>query len=106
MSRLRVLVLMGGPSTKHDVSVVSGTGVVRAMDPEKYNIHPVLIDKDGTWHWSSRELSPYQKTNFSVNYFHSLEGSAANKKKSPAPSELPSADIAFLALHGKWGVGS
>ena len=58
MSRLRVLVLMGGPSTEHDVSVVSGTGVVRAMDPEKYNIHPVLIDKDGTWHWSSRELSP------------------------------------------------
>jgi D-alanine-D-alanine ligase-like ATP-grasp enzyme len=35
---------MGGPSTEHDVSVVSGTGVVRAMDPEKYNIHPVLID--------------------------------------------------------------
>ena len=24
-------------------------------------------------------------------------------KKSPALSELPSADIAFLALHGKWG---
>ena len=44
MSRLRVLVLMGGPSTEHDVSVVSGTGVVRAMDPEKYNIHPVLIE--------------------------------------------------------------
>ena len=103
MSRLRVLVLMGGPSTEHDVSVVSGTGVVRAMDPEKYNIHPVLIDKDGTWHWSSRELSPYQKMNFSVNYFHSLEGSAANCKKSPALSELPDSDIAFLALHGKWG---
>ena len=28
MARLRVLVLMGGPSTEHDVSVVSGTGVV------------------------------------------------------------------------------
>ena len=101
MPRLRVLVLMGGPSTEHDVSVVSGTGVVRAMDPEKYNIHPVLIDKDGTWHWSARELSPYQKDNFSVNYFRSLEGSAAVTKKSPALSELPSADIAFLALHGK-----
>lgn len=103
MSRLRVLVLMGGPSTEHDVSVVSGTGVVRAMDPERYNIHPVLIDKDGTWHWSARELSPYQKDNFSVNYFRSLEGTAACTKKNPALSELPSADIAFLALHGKWG---
>ena len=103
MARMRVLVLMGGPSTEHDVSVVSGTGVVRAMNPDRYNIHPVLIDKDGTWHWSSRELSPYQKDNFSVNYFRGLEGTAANCKKSPALSELPDADIAFLALHGKWG---
>ena len=100
MARMRVLVLMGGPSTEHDVSVVSGTGVVRAMNPDRYNIHPVLIDKDGTWHWSSRELSPYQKDNFSVNYFRGLEGTAANCKKSPALSELPDADIAFLALHG------
>jgi len=103
MSRLRVLVFMGGYSTEHDVSVTSGTGVIRAMDSSKYNIHPVLIQKDGTWIWSSRELSPYQKDNFSENYFYSLEGPSARQEKNPALSELPSADIAFLALHGKWG---
>ena len=103
MSRLRVLVLMGGFSTEHDVSVSSGTGVVRAMDASKYLVHPVLIQKDGTWIWSSRELSPYQKNNFSENYFYSLEGPSARSEKNPPLSELPSADIAFLALHGKWG---
>ncbi|HHX15711.1 MAG TPA: D-alanine--D-alanine ligase [Fibrobacter sp.] len=103
MSRLRVLVFMGGFSTEHDVSVVSGTGVIRAMNPKKYNIHPVLIEKNGTWIWSSRELTPYQKDNFSVNYFYSLEGKAGSKKKAPALSELPDCDIVFLALHGKWG---
>ena len=103
MSRLRVLVFMGGYSTEHDVSVTSGTGVIRAMDSSKYNVHPVLIQKDGTWIWSSRELSPYQKDNFSENYFYSLEGPSARQEKNPALSELPSADIAFLALHGKWG---
>ena len=40
MSRLRVLVLMGGPSTEHDVSVVSRTGGVRAMYSERDNLHP------------------------------------------------------------------
>lgn len=103
MARLRVLVLMGGFSTEHDVSIVSGTGVVRAMDESKYNIHPVLIEKDGTWIWSARELSPYQKANFSSNYFYSLEGTSARKEHAPALSELPDCDIAFLALHGKWG---
>jgi len=101
--RLRVLVLMGGPSTEHDVSLVSGTGVVRAMDPKRYNVHPVLISKDGYWTWSSRELSPYQKENFSVNYFKMLEGASMQHHKAPALSELPDCDIAFLALHGKWG---
>lgn len=103
MSRLRVLVLMGGYSTEHDVSVSSGTGVVRAMDETKYNIHPVLIQKDGTWIWSSRELSPYQKVNFSESYFYGIEGAGVHKVKNPALSELPDCDMAFLALHGKWG---
>ena len=85
MSRLRVLVFMGGYSTEHDVSVTSGTGVIRAMDAEKYNIHPVLIQKDGTWIWSSRELSPYQKNNFSENYFYALEGPSACSEKNPPP---------------------
>src|SRR5690554_6104543 len=56
-----------------------------------------------TWIWSSRELTPYQKENFSLNYFLALEGKSACKKKNPALSELPDSDIAFLALHGKWG---
>lgn len=101
--RLRVLVLMGGPSTEHDVSVVSGTGVVRALDPKRYNVHPVFIGKDGFWTWSSRELSPYQKENFTSNYFTTVEGASMQRKKAPALSELPDCDIAFLALHGKWG---
>lgn len=101
--RLRVLVLMGGPSTEHDVSLVSGTGVVRSLDAKKYNVHPVLISKDGFWTWSSRELSPYQKESFSMNYFATVEGTAMQRKKAPALSELPDCDIAFLALHGKWG---
>lgn len=101
--RLRILVLMGGPSSEHDVSVVSGVGVVRALDPKRYNVHPVFIGKDGFWTWSSRELSPYQKDNFSINYFQMLEGKSMLHKRAPALSDLPDCDMAFLALHGKWG---
>jgi len=41
-----VFVFMGGPSVEHPVSLVSGTGIVRALDPHKYDIHPVLISQD------------------------------------------------------------
>jgi D-alanine-D-alanine ligase len=95
---------MGGVSSEHDVSVVSGTGVVRALDGKRYNVHPVLITKAGEWLWSSRELSPYQQDNFvAQNYFADMSGNAARKEMAPALSELPDCDIAFLALHGKFG---
>lgn len=95
---------MGGLSSEHDVSVVSGTGVVRALDPHKYNVHPVMITKQGEWLWSSRELSAYQQESFvAQNYFADMSGNAARREKLPALSELPDCDIAFLALHGTFG---
>jgi len=102
--RKRILVFMGGPSSEHDVSVVSGSGVVRALDGNRYNIHPVLITREGDWIWSSREISGYQQQNFHAqNYFGDMSGSSCCKVRNPALSELPDADIAFLALHGRFG---
>jgi D-alanine-D-alanine ligase len=101
--KISVLVFMGGPSSEHEVSLSSGTGVVRALDSQKYLVHPVLVQKDGHWIWSSRPLTEYQKQNFAVNYFATVEGTAMQKKLRPSLAELPPAQIAFLALHGVWG---
>ena len=93
---------MGGPSAEHSVSLVSGTGIVRALDAHKYAIHPVLIAQDGYWTWSSKPLTPYQSRNFSVNFFADTEN-GIQKKLRPSPEELKPVDIAFLALHGRFG---
>jgi len=94
---------MGGFSTEHDVSVSSGVSVVRGADSERYRLHPVLIQRDGTWIWSCRPLSPAEKDNFTARYFDSIRGPSARRVRAPALSALPRCDIAFLALHGKWG---
>ncbi|MCL2261062.1 MAG: hypothetical protein FWC15_06895, partial [Fibromonadales bacterium] len=61
-----IFVFMGGPSAEHPVSLVTGTGIVRALDARKYAVHPVLIAQDGHWTWGSKPLTPYQSENFSV----------------------------------------
>ena len=38
MSKINLGVIFGGMSTENEVSVVSGTSVVRNLDKEKYNI--------------------------------------------------------------------
>jgi len=93
---------MGGPSSEHSVSLVSGTGMVRALDAHKYDVHPVLIAHNGEWTWGSKPLTPYQIQNFSVNFFTSSEN-GIQKKMRPSLEELKPMDIALLALHGRFG---
>jgi len=100
--RKKVFVFMGGPSSEHSVSLVSGTGMVRALDAHKYDVHPVLIAQNGEWTWSVKALTPYQIQNFSVNFFTSAEN-AIQKKIRPSLEELKPMDIALLALHGRFG---
>jgi D-alanine-D-alanine ligase len=45
----RVLILFGGKSGEHEVSIVSAKSVYQALDPKKYEVVLVGIDKDGKW---------------------------------------------------------
>ncbi len=47
--RLRVGVLFGGRSGEHEVSLASAASVIRALDPEHYEVVPIGITKDGGW---------------------------------------------------------
>ncbi len=46
-----VVVLLGGPSAEHDVSLVSGSAVARALAGAGHPVDRVLIDLDGRWWW-------------------------------------------------------
>jgi D-alanine-D-alanine ligase len=46
---LTVLVLMGGRSSEHEVSLVSARGVMAALDPDAFSVVPVEIATDGSW---------------------------------------------------------
>jgi D-alanine-D-alanine ligase len=45
--KLRVLVLMGGRSSEHEVSLASGKKVISSLNSEKFEVFPLLISKDG-----------------------------------------------------------
>jgi D-alanine-D-alanine ligase len=44
-----VAVLFGGQSGEHEVSLVSAQAVMAGLDPERYDVLPVGITKDGRW---------------------------------------------------------
>ncbi|MFZ5968828.1 MAG: D-alanine--D-alanine ligase [Bacillota bacterium] len=47
--KINVAVVFGGKSGEHEVSLMSATSIIRAMDKEKYNIIPLGITKEGNW---------------------------------------------------------
>jgi D-alanine-D-alanine ligase len=48
--RRRVVVLFGGRSAEHEISVVSARSVVDALDLERYEPVAIGVAKDGRWH--------------------------------------------------------
>ena len=47
--KLRVGVIFGGRSGEHEVSLVSAQSIIKALNPEKYDVIPIGISKRGTW---------------------------------------------------------
>ncbi len=50
MGKLRVGLLFGGRSVEHDVSIVSATSILGALDRTRYEVSLVGVDADGGWH--------------------------------------------------------
>lgn len=101
-----VLVLMGGYSTEHDVSLRSGTGVVRQLDPELYRPWPVVLTVDRRWRFPKGPLSRADQMSFNAVH-HDLEAGDVSDDWEwtdyPAVERLRTAHGAFLALHGEYG---
>ncbi len=47
---IKVAVLFGGPSTEHEVSIITGLEVVGALDTRRFEAIPVYVARDGAWY--------------------------------------------------------
>lgn len=45
----KLIVLYGGKSAEHEVSISTAFSVIQALDFDKYEVNPIYIQKDGTW---------------------------------------------------------
>ncbi len=50
-NKMKVLVIFGGQSGEHEVSLISAGSIINALDRAKYDIETLGITKDGLWFW-------------------------------------------------------
>ncbi len=49
MTRRRIAIIFGGRSAEHEISCISARSVAEALDPARFEIVPIGVDKDGRW---------------------------------------------------------
>lgn len=107
--KIKVLVVFGGRSGEHEVSVVSARSVVEALDRDKYDILSLGITKEGCWFWGVRPQKWIDSPGEILP--HHIQVTAALDPKQPRfialdGRELPHqgrCDIIFPVLHGPKG---
>lgn len=50
MEKTKVGIIFGGKSAEHEISLLSASNIIDAIDKEKYEVCPIAIDKDGKWY--------------------------------------------------------
>ncbi len=103
MSRLNLVVVFGGQSAEHDVSCVTGAHVLRAIDPERYSVTAVGIDREGHWHLAEGAMKALDKGPEALP--ERLEADGLQVSSAPVLSAAASTGptVVLPLLHGPLG---
>jgi D-alanine-D-alanine ligase len=100
-----VVVLLGGPSAEHDVSIVSGTAVADALRADGVSVTEIVLDLDGGWWWLPTTHRRGERPAATYDRPGEL-GAAGPFSVGGALDRLATADpapVVFVALHGPFG---
>ena len=100
-----IVVLLGGPSAEHDVSIVSGTAIADALRERGDSVREVVIDLAGVWWWlpiehrrGDRPARAYDDPSALGAEAPLSAGAAIDRLRAEHPPPL-----VFIALHGPFG---
>ena len=103
--KMNVAVFMGGKSCEHEISCISASQVIKALDEDKYEIIPIYIAKNNDMYTGSALMDI---SNFADNIINKLEKVCIYKDGSkvyvkPINGLFKKAqciDVAFEVVHG------
>ncbi|MCD4549603.1 D-alanine--D-alanine ligase family protein [Schaalia sp. lx-260] len=113
--RPRVLVVMGGRSSEHEISCATAAGILRAIDRTMWDVIPIGITPDGQW---VRVADDPQALEFHEGRGQSIQASESSVMLVPGTrclievtrskdgmqvSDLGNVDVVFPLLHGPYG---
>lgn len=97
----KIIVVMGGPSAEHEVSLATGQEILKHLDKTKYLSRSVVITRDKKFYYSNTAVEKLSSDSF-------LNPSSSDQFNGPIDVALSKeiwegVDCVLLALHGEFG---
>ncbi len=96
---MRLGLVFGGRSGEHQVSVVSARSVARALDPGRYKVVPMAIDREGLWADPATAAEVLERSGDRTDRVMPFKG-ATRLDLRLVNTRL---DVVFPVLHGPFG---
>lgn len=101
-----LMIVFGGKSVEHDISIITGVQIVNACKGLGYNLYPVYIDRENKWRYVAN--NPVAKDFLKANQFKPIQFMVGEKSlyyigKFHRLKKLADIDFALLCLHGRSG---
>ena len=107
---IRLLLIFGGRSEEHEVSVASAQSVLSALDTSRYELVTVGIDKEGRWHLLDHVPALRAGPNADLPAVAGSKDDTVALARDPGARELITKegerrpiDVVFPLLHGPFG---
>jgi D-alanine-D-alanine ligase len=99
MSRQTVLILFGGESSEHDISIMSAGNIYAAIDSDAYDVLLGYIDRSGKW-WL---LDEWHETLDTISGEQLIAVPGTQSLMLMPSQKMVQVDVLFPVLHGKNG---
>ena len=107
--RRRIVVVFGGRSAEHEISCISARSVMDALDRDRFDVVPVGITKQGTWHLLPgppalpSETGRMPEVTAGSGASVVLSGETASRELVGADGSRAPIDVVLPVLHGPMG---
>lgn len=99
--KTRLLILFGGRSSEHEVSLRSTAAICQNLRPERYQTSLVYIDRRGRWFRQKAGAAAFK--NKALNPRPDPRGAVSLPLGKRGDAALGSIDVVFPILHGPYG---
>ena len=97
--KTQVGLIFGGNSSEYEVSIVSGRNIYKAIDKEKFDVHPIWITNEGYFANEEESFKVLEDPAYQVKNPHKVH----NISNLIELENLPEIDVFFPIVHGNLG---